>query len=245
MGKKRGTILLVIPKHYFVAVALLLLCLIGFSIYRSYPLAMVALSVRSIEIEYDVMLDAGHGGIDSGAVGRDDVYEKDIALDIVLRMKEILEKAGLTVGLTRDIDTDLSHLSSKGTRHEKDKLARFQLMHKGRIGMSVHVNASKDPSVNGAIIFYMRDSYIGERYAQNVFDELERVQNMNHNYVVPRSNLILLKVSRPTILVETGFISNSSDYEKLIDPEFRQSVAEALAKGIIMFHSTHYLEQTE
>lgn len=65
---------------------------------------------------------------------------------------------------------------------------------------------------------------------------VSRVQTLNHDYVVPRSNLFLLRVAKvPSVLVEMGFISNQEDKRKLQDPGFRQQMAVAIAEGIIRF----------
>ena len=104
-------------------------------------------------------------------------------LDIVLQMAAILESRGLKVGLTRDSDRDVSHLVSEGTRHRRDLLGRFKLMNQAQVGMSVHANAAKDSSEAGAIVFFMKDSYLGERYAQLVLEELAKVQVLNERAV--------------------------------------------------------------
>ncbi len=236
----------IISKNYILAFILLSLVIFGLTFPNSYHLAVITTSISKTTMQYDVILDPGHGGIDSGGRGGENTYEKDITLDIVLQMKEILENAGLTVGLTRDSDTDATHWTNESSsRHRRDLIGRFKALHGGKLGMSVHVNAAKDTNQKGAIVFYHRNSYIDHRYAQAVFDQVERVQTMNHTFVVPRSNLMLLKVKPPVIMVEIGFLSNELDYAKLIEPTFRKSMAEALSQGILSFFSLYALEQTE
>jgi len=160
-------------------------------------------------------------------------------------MKDILEEKGLSVGVTRDSDEDVSHLGEKGTRHRRDLLGRYKLMNSAKLGMSVHVNAAKNTNESGGLVFYMRDSYIDQVYAQIVYEELERVQVMNYHSVIPRSNLLLPKARPPVLLVEIGFLSNDTDFAKLEDPLFRACIAEALASGILKFWNVRELEQTE
>lgn len=236
---------LVITRRWVWAAVILLGCLIIIGIYGAFPLAVYTINALPTEIRYDVMLDPGHGGIDPGGIGRDEIYEKGFTLDIALKMREILEEAGLTVGLTRDSDRDVSHLAKEGTRHRRDLLGRYQLMNQARVGMSIHTNATKSKDERGAIIFYMKNSYIDKTYAQITFDELERVQEMNHSEPVPRNNLFLLKAKPPVLLVEVGFITNEEDLQKLLDEGFRQNVAQALSTAIVKFIMEQPVEQSE
>lgn len=236
---------IVVPRYLAWGMVILACCLVVLAIYGSFPLAVYTIALLPEDVIYDVMLDAGHGGIDPGAIGNSDVYEKHFTLDIVLEMGRILTEHGLKVGLTRDTDRDVSHLVENGTRHRRDLLGRFKMMNQARVGMSVHANSTKNSSESGAIVFYLHDSYIDKLFAQIVFDELERVQVMNHNYVVPRSTLLLLKAKVPVLLVEVGFMSNPQDLAKLADRDFRVHVAQALSTGILKFLAAQNLEQSE
>lgn len=237
--------IVIVPKKFGWSI-LMLICFLGLLIiYGSEPLAIYTLNLANDDIIYDVMLDPGHGGIDPGAIGKGDIYEKHYVLDIVLQMAEILESKGLKVGLTRDHDRDVSHLVDKGTRHRRDLLGRFKLMNQAKLGISVHANATKDSNEFGALVFYMKDRYLDQVYAQIVLEELEKVQVMNEHRPIPRNTLILLKANPPVILVEVGFMTNSTDLAKLGDPQFRTNLAHALSNGIIQFIQWQSAEQSE
>lgn len=237
--------IVIVPKSlgWFVLVLIGTISLIA--IHSSYPLGIYTLGLVNHDIMYDVMLDPGHGGIDPGAIGQGEIYEKHYVLDIVLQMAEILEAHGLNVGLTRDHDRDVSHLVDEGTRHRRDLLGRFKLMHQAKVGISVHANATKDPKQSGALVFYMKDQYLDQVYAQLVLEELEKVQVLNEHRVIPRSTLLLLKAKPPVLLVEIGFMSNPTDLAKLGDPQFRTSIAQALSSGILNFISWRGGEQSD
>lgn len=237
--------ILIIPKGvvFYLLGAFVLLVIL--SIYHNYPLGIHTVSLLNQEMLYDIMLDPGHGGIDPGAIGAGDIYEKDYVLDIVLKMAEILRSQGLKVGLTRETDRDVSHLVNEGTRHRRDLLGRFKLMNQAQLGMSVHTNASKDPKQSGAIVFYMKDQYIDEIYARLVLEELEKVQILNESNPIPRTTLLLPKATPPVLLVEVGFMSNSADLARLGDPQFRSNVAMALCSGILRFMDWRDSEQSE
>lgn len=237
---------IVIVRKSFVLASFLLLGLIALlAANYSYPLGMFAISLVEQDILYDVMLDPGHGGIDPGAIGAGDLYEKHYVLDIVLQMAEILKSHGLKVGLTRDADQDVSYLVSEGTRHRRDLLGRYKLMNQSRLGMSVHANATKAPKESGAIVFFMKDQYVDELYAELVFEELEKVQVMNERRAIPRNTLLLLKAKPPVLLVEIGFMTNPQDLVKLDDPRFRTSIAQALSTGILNFIKMRDGEQSD
>ncbi|NMB02901.1 MAG: N-acetylmuramoyl-L-alanine amidase [Firmicutes bacterium] len=235
----------VLPKRlcFFMLIAVGVIVLLA--LHHEYPLGIHTLSLVHQEVIYDIMLDPGHGGIDPGAIGTGDIYEKDYVLDIVLQMSEILSEQGLKVGLTRDTDRDVSHLVSEGTRHRRDLLGRFKLMNQAQLGLSVHANATKNPKESGAIVFFMKDQYIDQVYAQLVLEELEKVQVMNERLPIPRNTLLLLKAKPPVLLVEIGFMSNPDDLAKLGDPQFRTSVARALSDGILRFIEWRQGEQSE
>lgn len=246
MSRNRKFFWITISKRYLSAFALLVIVLFLLTLPSSYQLGVLTATLVSTSVEYDIVLDAGHGGIDSGGIGAGNVYEKDIVLDIVLRMRDILEAAGLKVGLTRDSDMDVTHLAkTKGTRHQRDLEGRFIALHSGKIGVSIHANTTKSAEEQGAIVFYLRNSYIAKRYAVSILEALEKVQVLNHDYAVPRSNLMLIKAKPPVVLVEVGFLTNPDDLAKLTQPAYRQSLAEALCKGIVNFYAVYRSEQTE
>jgi N-acetylmuramoyl-L-alanine amidase len=237
--------IVVIPRLLVRCMLLGCAVLVLLTMYHSYPLGMATISLMNQEVVYDIMLDPGHGGIDPGAIGTGDVYEKDYVLDIVLQMADVLRSHGLEVGLTRDTDRDVSHLISEGTRHRRDLLGRFKLMNQARLGMSVHANATKNKNEYGALVFYMKDQYIDQLYAQIVLEELEKVQVLNEPRPLPRTTLLLPKADPPVLLVEVGFMSNSQDLAKLGDPQFRTNVAQALCSGILRFLDWQEGEQSE
>lgn len=236
---------IVIHKRQLLYLLLVAGLIVLLSIYHSYPLGLHTLGLIDHEAVYDIMLDPGHGGIDSGAIGAGDIYEKDYVLDIVLKMAEILRSHGLKVGLTRDSDRDASHLVSEGTRHRRDLLGRFKLMNQAHLGMSVHANAAKNEKESGAIVFYMKDQYIDKIYATLVLEELAKVQVLNEPRPLPRTTLLLPKAKPPVLLVEVGFMSNPKDLEKLGNPRFRANVAQALCAGILRFLEWRESEQSE
>jgi len=242
----RKFIWITLSKRYIIAFGIFLLLMYLFTLPESYHLAVLSTAVIATPVKYDIVIDPGHGGIDSGGIGNGDVNEKDIVLDIALRKKDYLEQYGVKVGLTRSGYQDVTHLATKkGTRHQRDLDGRFMAMHEGLLGISIHANVTKDTKEQGAIVFYMRNSYIDQLYAKTVLEQIEKVQVLNHPDPIPRSNLLLLKARPPVLLVEVGFLSNPDDLRKLVDPQFRQVMAEAIGEGVRRFYALYRLEQSE
>ncbi len=237
--------ILIIPKRLLGYMLLALIVVALIAAYHSYPLGLYTVTMVAQDILYDVMLDPGHGGIDPGAIGAGDLYEKHYVLDIVLQMAEHLRSHGLKVGLTRETDRDVSHLFSEGTRHRRDLLGRFKLMNQAHVGISIHANASKDSGESGALVLYMKNEYIDQIYAQIILEELERVQVLNEPRPLPRTTLMLPKATPPVLLVEVGFMSNPDDLERIQDPQFRTNVAHALSTGVLRFIQWRDGEQSE
>ena len=176
-----------------------------------------------------VVLDAGHGGLDPGKVGVNGALEKDINLQIAKKVEEYLEKQGVQVVMTREDDqTEASK--------RKDMEKRVALINEVKpiIAVSVHQNSYTDPSIKGAQVFYYTDSKKGESAASLMQEELRKVDVENTRQIKENNNYYMLKNAKtPIIIVECGFLSNVEEAEKLIDEEYQDKMAEAIAKGIL------------
>lgn len=227
------TIAFFVPKKQLIIAGLLLfhgvMAVIAYDYWTVYRQEREMLAAGA-----NVILDPGHGGVDPGALSGG-VKEKDIVLDVVLRMNEYLEEQGYSVVLTRDQDIDLGGELSRG-RHRRDLEARVKVINDGQVAVSIHCNTIDDPNQKGAVVFYQKGSEAGKELAASLLKELNKVQLLNDNRPLPRENLFLLRTSKiPTIILELGFLSNQEDRTKLQQPAFRQQLAEALSQGIINY----------
>ena len=181
-----------------------------------------------------VVLDAGHGGIDGGSSAKG-VLEKEITLDVVLRAEQYLYVRGVNVKLTRDTDRDVSCLDpGRRGRHRKDLEERAKIINKGTIAVSIHVNSTSSEKEKGAVVFYPKDSDESRKLALGLLNRLAEVQTLKSNYPIATIDLFILRTAKvPAVLVELGFISNSEDRAKLINPQFRHKLAESIGEGII------------
>ncbi len=167
-----------------------------------------------------VVLDAGHGGKDVGAIGGGKYYEKDITLDITQKVKSILEKNGYTVIMTRSDDTYLS-LQERVDISENSNADIF---------VSIHVNSSTNPAVTGLETHYYHQESID--LAQSVHSSLASSIDSPNRGLFKSKFYVINHTTRPAILVETGFISNSSECSDLNTQKRRQLTAQAIADGI-------------
>ncbi len=194
-----------------------------------------------------IILDAGHGGIDPGKVGVNNALEKDINLSIVLKLKELLEKEGFSVYLTRESDQLLAAPNSTSQKKD-DMIARIQMVEDLNpfFTVSIHQNSFPDPSVNGPQVFYYKDSVESATMAQIIQDILntqlepakKRTPQANTNYY------LLTRTPTPTVIVECGFLSNPTEADLLIQEEYQNRVAYSIFSGILAYYEATTLNQT-
>lgn len=181
-----------------------------------------------------IVIDPGHGGVDPGC-HRDGILEKDLTLQVARLLGNFLADRGAEVTLTRESDTELSHLTeSERTRHGRDLAARVLIAEEreAELFVSLHVNAAASPSLGGAILFHHRASEEGRLLAEAILERLEKVVPGNQNGVLPRDFYILRHAGMPTVLVELGFLTHDKDRRKLLSAEGPAEMAEAIAQGI-------------
>ncbi|MFA6309302.1 MAG: N-acetylmuramoyl-L-alanine amidase [Clostridia bacterium] len=176
-----------------------------------------------------VVIDAGHGGYDSGAaVG--DVYESNINLEISLKLNELLKGQGVNSYLIRSDDIFIG-------LYERAYIANTL---NASLFLCIHNNASDSESANGTETFYTTRSSVG--YMISSYDFALNVQNSlistlkSYNRGAPISwpGLAVLKTTKmPAILTEIGFVSNTAERAKLLSETYQKSAAKALCNAII------------
>ena len=185
-----------------------------------------------------VWIDPGHGGADPGKVGVGEVLEKDINLQVSMLLKEELEKRGIQVLMTRTEDVDLAEDGASG-RKMSDLNKRCQLMNESEAALTicVHQNSFTDPAVKGAQVFYCSGSEEGRTVASYIQTCLrESVDPENKREIKENDSYYMLKnTGIPVVIVECGFLSNPEETEKLIQPEYQEQIAAAVAEGVLKY----------
>ena len=176
-----------------------------------------------------IVIDPGHGGSDPGAVScNKKLKEKDLNLDLALRLGKRLQQHGFKVLYTRNNDSTVP-LKSRGAMHEAD------------LFVSIHHNASKNISASGAECFCLLsgDSLDSARItpAFQIAREVQKAQSQasgNYGRGVKFASFRVLRDAKcPAILFEAGFITHPDEEKRCVSAEYRQIMAEALAQGII------------
>lgn len=190
-----------------------------------------------------IVVDAGHGGRDSGKVGVNDALEKDINLSLALKLKATLEKEEIEVVLTRDSDIGLYSEDSTNKKAE-DMQNRCKIIADANpvFTVSLHQNSYTSPEVRGAQVFYYGQSKEGKELADiiqssltaNVSPENTRTAKANESYY------LLKKTPTPTVIVECGFLSNPEEADLLLTEDYQDKLIEAIRLGIM-----EYLEKKE
>lgn len=185
-----------------------------------------------------ITIDAGHGGFDPGKVGVSGILEKDINLEIALYLKDILEKQGYIVYLTRESDISL-HDPNASHKKSSDMNNRIALVEeqKSDLLVSIHQNSFSQASVHGAQVFYYTNSTEGESLAGMIQENIRLLADPeNKRDIKGNSEYKILTASPCTaVIVECGFLSNPTECEKLSSPEYQQIMAQSIANGIISY----------
>jgi N-acetylmuramoyl-L-alanine amidase len=181
-----------------------------------------------------VLIDPGHGGIDPGMVGNNNELEKDINLQIALKLKTILEAQNYFVIMTREEDVGL--YSEDATNKKREDLAKRVAIADAiqpDVFLSIHQNSYSDEGCRGAQVFYYNASEESKRlaeYIQKAF--ILYVDQDNYREIKANETYYLLKESSyPTVIIECGFLSNYEEASLLLTEEYQEKIALAIYKG--------------
>ena len=202
------------------------------------PIRAALSNLLANKTKFTVVIDAGHGGFDSGKVGIDGTLEKDINLSIAKKLEALLLANDIHVIMTRIDDHDLCTESSAGKKRQ-DMTNRVEIMNASNADciVSIHQNSYPDSRVHGAQVFYYTNSISGKSLATLIQKSLiTRVDPSNHREEKSDNNYFILKNSRfPTVIVECGFLSSLDESKKLVDDTYQQKLAWAIHLGILQY----------
>lgn len=186
-----------------------------------------------------VVIDAGHGGVDPGAVGKSQTLEKDITLAVAKRLQLLIEQGGGKAIMVREEDQDLGTSQGLLKRKREDLAQRLQLAMDSQadVYLSIHANSFPNEKLSGAQVFYFADSAEGKNLAQAVQQSLNSAINGKRVAKGNKDLFILKKANRTAITVEVGFLSNPTEEEMLKDPGYQQKLGMAVYEGLCTYLS--------
>lgn len=194
-----------------------------------------------------IILDAGHGGIDSGCVSVNGAEEKDINLSIMLRLRDMLEASGFEVIVTRDADKSIHDSGVQGLGQQKlsDMQNRLKIINScdNALFVSVHQNQFTDSRYSGAQMFYPADSAESEQLAgilQKQFVSLLQPDNNRETKPVTDEIFLLDNANCPSVMAECGFLSNPDEAALLESEEYQAKVAFTIFTGICEYVIANY-----
>lgn len=187
-----------------------------------------------------VTVDAGHGDFDGGAVAADGTEEKDLNLAVALPLSDMLRLCGCRVAMTRTDDTTLCADDSASIRERKvsDMKARLAMYEQADINISIHQNMFSKAIYHGAQMFYSTNDPASRVLAEAVREQIVTGLQPDNTRELKSGNrdiYLLYKTTRPTVLVECGFLSNAEELAALKTPTYQRRLAFAVASGMMRY----------
>ena len=180
-------------------------------------------------------LQSAHGWGDPGKIGVNQCKEKDINLQIALKVKEKLENEKVEVILTREDEKEMS--SEDAPNHKvEDMKRRVELINQSdaAVAVSIHQNSYPSEEVKGAQVFYFAHSEEGKKMAEIMQENFRLANPDNRRQAKGNETYYMLKKTEiPTIIVECGFLSNWEEAKKLVTPEYQEKTAQIICDGIM------------
>lgn len=166
-----------------------------------------------------VTVDPGHGGSDPGC-GEERALEKDIVMPISLKLRDMLEEAGVTVIMTRQEDEHIS-------LHDRSEVANIA---QSNLFVSIHCN-SYEGAARGMDVYYHK-SESAKELAQTVLDRAAEL-GIRTREVQKNNYQVLWDTDMPAVLVETGFVTDPEEYALLQQEEYQEKIAQAVALAVL------------
>lgn len=189
-----------------------------------------------------IIIDAGHGGEDGGAIGVDGTNEKDINLQISLKINDILSVFGYDTHLIRTTDTSV-HIDGDTIRERKisdiHNRADSMNLYDNCIYLSIHQNKYGDSRIWGAQTFYSANFDESKEIAQFIQNAITSQLQPDNKRLIKKSGTdiyVLYNAAKPAVMVECGFVSNQEELNHLKDNTYQNNMALSIATGIVNYN---------
>ena len=188
-----------------------------------------------------IIIDAGHGGEDPGAISKSGIYEKNLNLDFALIIGALLSEQGYAVVYTRTTDKLLytAEENIKGIRKISDLKNRCKIAaeYPDALFVSIHMNSFSNEKYSGLQVYYSEnnaDSYVLADKIQSTV--CSQIQPTNSRTIKKANAMYVLdNINNPAVLVECGFLSNAEESEKLSEKEYQKQLSLSIVCAIIEY----------
>ncbi len=179
------------------------------------------------------VIDAGHGGIDSGVTGVAGSVESQLTLQYALELEELLVQRAFTVVQTRTTSAGLYGLPTSGfKRRDMEARRDIILSAEADVVISIHMNYYSDSSRSGPQVFFQEGA--DSALADSVQSSLNSMTGNSHS-ALSGDYYICNCSAVPSIIVECGFLSNAEEEQLLLDDDYRQQLMTAVCNGVLLY----------
>lgn len=216
-------------KRIILIVLCVLLCVAGVTVYFT----AIRLTFQPKPL-YTIVIDAGHGGRDGGAVGSSGVTESELNLLYAKQLASLCDDFGIGVTMTRsDMNGLYDESASNKKKSEMERRKNIINSSGADIMISIHMNSFPLSSSNGAYVFYAKGNNEGYSLAKSVQTSLCQSFDNARQYVSVGDYFVLNYSTMPSVLVECGFLSNPEEENNLISKEYCEKFCYSLLVGIL------------
>lgn len=205
----------------------------------------VSVSSESVKSMPTIVIDAGHGGEDGGAVSESGMLEKDINLSIANDTSALFYLLGFDVTQTRKTDIALDNgedtIRKRKVSDMKKRLEIFNSSKENTI-ISIHQNKFSESKYHGTQIFYSPNNPKSKQLADSIKYSVKSLLQPDNERECKKadSGIYLLKnTNNPAVIVECGFISNGEECKNLLDSQYQKQMAYSITAGFLSYYNTN------
>lgn len=231
-------------KHNLKAILLssVSLCIIVVITYSLTSVNSISTSTNTSDVRKTIIIDPGHGGFDSGAVV-DNILEKNINMQISLKLKDLFLSNGFKVVMTRNKDIALYTQNDNKKRSDLNTRVKLFNSNENNIVISIHQNMFTDCRYSGTQVFFSNNnadsSYLAECIRNSVVT-LIQPENKRQCKKAGSEIFVLDNSTVPAVMVECGFMSNVNELNNLTDDKYQNKLAYSIYLGFLEFYYTNY-----
>lgn len=204
----------------------------------------VSVSSQSVKSMLTIVIDAGHGGEDGGAVSESGVLEKDINLSIANDTSALFYLLGFDVTQTRKTDIALDNgedtIRKRKVSDMKKRLEIFNSSEENTI-ISIHQNKFSESKYHGTQIFYSPNNPKSKQLADSIKYSVKGLLQPDNERECKKADsgiYLLNNTNNPAVIVECGFISNGEECKNLLDSQYQKQMAFSITAGFLSYYNT-------